>query len=230
MSERILIIEDEAKIARVLQLELEHEGYTVGWAKDGREGLELAMEQQWDIVLLDIMLPKLNGIEVLRRIRQSNQDIPVILLTARDTVPDKVSGFEHGANDYVTKPFAIEELLARIRNLLRIFQQKDQDSSPVIRIDDLEINEASREVQRDGTAIELTPKEFDLLNYLAKNKNNVNTREQILSDVWGYEFIGDTNVIDVYIRYLRQKIDSGRKRKLIHTSRGVGYILKEPEM
>jgi len=230
VSERILIIEDEAKIARVLQLELEHEGYTVGWAKDGREGLELAMEQQWDIVLLDIMLPKLNGIEVLRRIRQSNQDIPVILLTARDTVPDKVSGFEHGANDYVTKPFAIEELLARIRNLLRIFQQKDQDSSPVIRIDDLEINEASREVQRDGTAIELTPKEFDLLNYLAKNKNNVNTREQILSDVWGYEFIGDTNVIDVYIRYLRQKIDSGRKRKLIHTSRGVGYILKEPEM
>lgn len=230
MSERILIIEDEVKIARVLELELEHEGYTVGWAKDGREGLELAMEQQWDIVLLDIMLPKLNGIEVLRRIRQSNQDIPVILLTARDTVPDKVSGFEHGANDYVTKPFAIEELLARIRNLLRIFQQKDQDTSPVIRIDDLEINEASREVQRDGTVIELTPKEFDLLIYLAKNKNNVNSREQILSDVWGYDFIGDTNVIDVYIRYLRQKIDSGRKRKLIHTSRGVGYILKEPEM
>jgi len=230
VSERILIIEDEAKIARVLQLELEHEGYMVGWAKDGREGLELAMEQQWELVLLDIMLPKLNGIEVLRRIRQSNQDIPVILLTARDTVPDKVSGFEHGANDYVTKPFAIEELLARIRNLLRIFQQKDQDTSPVIRIDDLEINEASREVQRDGTAIELTPKEFDLLIYLAKNKNNVNSREQILSDVWGYDFIGDTNVIDVYIRYLRQKIDSGRKRKLIHTSRGVGYILKDPEM
>lgn len=229
MSERILIIEDEAKIARVLQLELEHEGYEVGWAKDGREGLELFTEQPWDIVLLDIMLPKLNGIEVLRRIRQSNQDIPVILLTARDTVPDKVSGFEHGANDYVTKPFAIEELLARIRNLLRIFQQKDQDTNPIIRIDDLEINEASREVQRDGTAIELTPKEFDLLIYLAKNKNNVNSREQILSDVWGYEFIGDTNVIDVYIRYLRQKIDSGRKRKLIHTSRGVGYILKEPE-
>ncbi|MFD2612194.1 response regulator transcription factor [Paenibacillus gansuensis] len=224
----ILIIEDEEKIARILQLELEHEGYTVQVAQDGRTGLEKAVQGDWDLILLDVMLPELNGIEVLRRFRQSNTSVPVLMVTARDTIPEKVSGFEHGANDYVTKPFAIEELLARIRNLLRLVQQQEPVSH-VIEVDDLSIDTRTRSVIRENRNIELTPKEFDLLAYLAERKNQVVSREEIISEVWGYDFVGDTNVIDVYIRYLRQKVDKGFPVKLIHTSRGIGYLIKEPQ-
>lgn len=230
MSEKILIIEDEDGIARILQLELEHEGYEVGRAKDGRAGLEMATEGGWDLLLLDVMLPGLNGIEVLRRFRQNDQTTPVILLTARDTVPDKVSGFEHGANDYVTKPFAMEELLARVRNLLRIFKaSREGETEDVLRIGDLTIELITRKVFRKEHAIDLTPREFELLLYLARHKNEEKTRDEILSDVWGYEYIGDTNVVDVYIRYLRQKMDKGYRHKLLHTVRGVGYMMKEPD-
>ncbi|EXX85664.1 PhoB family transcriptional regulator [Paenibacillus darwinianus] len=231
MNERLLIVEDEEGIARILQLELEHEGYTVGRAEDGRIGLEMAQSGEWDLVLLDVMLPELNGIEVLRRLRSAGNPIPVVLLTARDTVPDKVSGFETGANDYITKPFAMEELLARVRNLLRIFQQtsKEAEGSDILRAADLAIELRTRKVFRKELVIELTPREFDLLVYLAENKNREKTREEILSDVWGYDFIGETNLVDVYIRYLRQKIDRGFRYKLIHTIRGVGYMLKEPD-
>jgi DNA-binding response OmpR family regulator len=229
-NENILIIEDEDAIARILQLELEHEGYGVGRAGDGRKGLEMAVSGEWDLILLDVMLPELNGIEVLRRLRQNDGAVPVILLTARDTVPDKVSGFEHGANDYITKPFAMEEMLARVRNLLRIFKaSREGESDDVIRIGDLSIELLTRKVYRKDHSIDLTPREFELLLYLARHKNGEKTRDEILSDVWGYEYIGDTNVVDVYIRYLRQKMDKGYRHKLLHTVRGVGYMLKEPD-
>lgn len=228
--ENILIIEDEDSIARILQLELEYEGYHVGRSGDGRAGLEMAQSGEWNLLLLDVMLPGLNGIEVLRRLRQSDKALPVILLTARDTVPDKVSGFEHGANDYITKPFAMEELLARVRNLLRIFQaSRDNGNEDVIKIADLSIELITRKVYRKDHSIELTPREFELLLYLARHKNTEKTRENILSEVWGYEYIGDTNVVDVYIRYLRQKMDKGYRHKLLQTVRGVGYMLKEPD-
>jgi DNA-binding response OmpR family regulator len=228
--ESVLIIEDEEGIARILQLELNHEGYRTGLARDGRTGIEMALSGEWDLILLDVMLPELNGIEVLRRLRQHDQRVPVILLTARNTVPDKVSGFEHGANDYVTKPFAMEELLARVRNLLRIFRQsREGEGEDTLRVADLTIELITRKVYRKDHLIELTPREYELLLYLAQNKNKEKTREEILTDVWGYEYIGDTNVVDVYIRYLRQKMDKGYRHKLIHTVRGVGYMLKEPD-
>ncbi|SFB16353.1 DNA-binding response regulator, OmpR family, contains REC and winged-helix (wHTH) domain [Cohnella sp. OV330] len=231
MSERILIIEDEDGIARILELELKHEGYEVGRAADGRTGLEMALSGEWDLLLLDVMLPGLNGVEVLRRFRQNDNAVPVILLTARDTVPDKVSGFEHGANDYVTKPFAMEELLARVRNLLRIFKaSREGESEDALKIGDLTIELITRKVYRKDHGIDLTPREFELLLYLARHKGAEKTRDEILSDVWGYEYIGDTNVVDVYIRYLRQKMDKGYRHKLLHTVRGVGYMLKEPEV
>ncbi len=229
--ERLLVVEDEDSIARILQLELEHEGYTVGRAENGRQGLEMAASGEWDLMLLDVMLPELNGIEVLRRLRNNGNQIPIILLTARDTVPDKVSGFEHGANDYITKPFAMEELLARVRNLLRIFQQKNKEEggADVLKVAELTIELRTRKVFRKEVPIELTPREFELLIFLAENKNQEKSREEILSEVWGYDFIGETNLVDVYIRYLRQKIDKGFRYKLIHTVRGVGYMLKEQE-
>jgi len=228
--EHILIIEDEDNIARILQLELEHEGYEVGRAADGRSGLEMAQSSEWHLILLDVMLPELNGIEVLRRLRQADSATPVILLTARDTVPDKVSGFEHGANDYITKPFAMEELLARVRNILRIFKaSREGDNDDTLKIGDLTIELISRKVFRKDVSIDLTPREFELLLYLARHKNEEKTRDEILTEVWGYEYIGDTNVVDVYIRYLRQKMDKGYRHKLLHTVRGVGYMLKEPD-
>lgn len=227
MTQRILIIEDEEKIARVLQLELSHEGYDVVHVEDGRKGWEIATGEHWHLILLDIMLPELNGLEVLRRIRQVNQDVPIILLTARNSIPEKVSGLDYGANDYVTKPFAIEELLARIRNLLRLtFKHASLHAKP-LQIDDLRIHLQTREVTRDTQKIELTAKEFELLQYLVQNQGNVVSREQILSEVWGYDFPGDTNTVDVYIGYLRQKIDKGFDSKLIHTIRGVGYVIKD---
>ncbi|MFD0694605.1 response regulator transcription factor [Paenibacillus sp. GCM10027628] len=225
---RILLIEDEERIARVLQLELEHEGYQVHVESDGRSGLEAALaETDWELVLLDIMLPEMSGLEVLRRIRQVNAALPIILLTARDAVPDRVSGLDQGANDYVTKPFAIEELLARIRSLLRQKNIQEQPAEQhVMKADDLTMDLKSRAVIRDGKPIELTPTEFDLLRFLIQHKDEVMSREQIITEVWGYDFVGDTNVVDVYIRYLRQKVDKPFGTKLIQTIRGVGYMLK----
>lgn len=226
MSGNVLLVEDEQKIARVLELELRHEGYRVTLAKNGPDGLELAREGVWDVILLNIMLPGITGLEVLEKIRETNRTVPVILLTARDTVPDKVTGLDLGANDYVTKPFAIEELMARIRGLIRLSRVRPDGDDSVYRAADLVLDEKSRAVKRAGEPIDLTPREFELLLYFMKHPGAVLSREQILSDVWGYDFAGDTNLVDVYVRYLRQKIDEGYKTKLLQTSRGVGYYLK----
>lgn len=227
---RILLIEDEERIARVLQLELEHEGYEVHTRADGRSGLKAALNESedWELILLDVMLPELSGLEVLRRIRQVNATLPIILLTARDAVRDRVSGLDQGANDYVTKPFATIELLARIRSLLRQRSLQDQPAEQpyLLKVDDLSMDLKSRAVTREGTPIELTPTEFELLRFLIQHQDEVMSREQIISEVWGYDFIGDTNVVDVYIRYLRQKVDKPFSSKLIQTIRGIGYLLK----
>ncbi|WP_167408099.1 two-component system response regulator YkoG [Bacillus subtilis] len=222
----ILIVEDEEKIARVLQLELEYEGYSVTIKHNGTEGLDAAAEGGYSLVLLDVMLPGLSGLEVLRRLRKTDSQIPIILLTARDSIPDKVTGLDIGANDYVTKPFEIEELLARIRAALRQNGTKTEDIGTFLTYDDLRVNEKTREVRRGDKAVELTPREFDLLVYMLKHPQQVLTREQILSSVWGFDYIGDTNVVDVYIRYIRKKLDYPYEKQLIHTIRGVGYAIK----
>ncbi|MBL4968214.1 response regulator transcription factor [Bacillus halotolerans] len=222
----ILIVEDEEKIARVLQLELEYEGYSVTIKHNGSEGLNAATEGSYSLLLLDVMLPGLSGLEVLRRLRKTDQETPVILLTARDSVPDKVTGLDIGANDYVTKPFEIEELLARIRAALRQTGSKTEGIGTFLTYDDLQVNEKTREVRRGDKEVELTPREFDLLVYMLKHPQQVLTREQILSSVWGFDYIGDTNVVDVYIRYIRKKLDYPYEKQLIHTVRGVGYTIK----
>ncbi|QHM17101.1 Response regulator MprA [Bacillus subtilis] len=222
----ILIVEDEEKIARVLQLELEYEGYRVTIKHNGTEGLDAAAEGGYSLVLLDVMLPGLSGLEVLRRLRKTDSQTPVILLTARDSIPDKVTGLDIGANDYVTKPFEIEELLARIRAALRQNGTKTEDIGTFLTYDDLRVNEKTREVRRGDKEVELTPREFDLLVYMLKHPQQVLTREQILSSVWGFDYIGDTNVVDVYIRYIRKKLDYPYEKQLIHTIRGVGYAIK----
>jgi DNA-binding response OmpR family regulator len=231
MSERILIIEDEENIARVLQLELEFEGYTTGIAYSGTDGLIIYREQSWDLVLLDLMLPGLSGLDVLRRIRADQSQVPVILLTAKNSVDDKVSGLDLGANDYVTKPFQMEELLARIRANLRMKKRElDVEEVPDLfnhHFKNLTLHEQTREVNRDERKIDLTPREFDLLLHLMKHPNQVLSREQLLDSVWGYNYYGETNVVDVYIRYLRKKIDFNETHKYIQTVRGVGYVLKE---
>lgn len=223
---KILIVEDEQKLSRVLQLELEYEDYETGIATDGKEALEKIEEERWDLVLLDIMLPKLSGLEVLRKVRKSGETMPIILLTARDEVHDKVSGLDIGANDYITKPFQIEELLARIRVHLRTTISQN-NSGELLKVGDLTVNMGSREVKRQEMSIDLTPREFDLLVCLLKNKNIVLTREQLIEQVWGFDYYGDTNVVDVYIRYLRQKIDKGYDEAYIQTVRGVGYTVKD---
>ncbi|NEU31476.1 response regulator transcription factor [bacterium LRH843] len=225
---RILIVEDEANIARVVQLELEHEGYVTSIATDGEAALNELESNTWSLVLLDVMLPVLSGMEVLRRMRTNDNQTPVILLTARDTIVDKVMGLDQGANDYVTKPFDIEELLARIRACLRMnSQNEEKDLDANLNMADLSVNEQTREVKRGGILIECTPREFDLLIYLLRHPKQVLTREQILEHVWGFDFVGETNVVDVYIRYLRQKIDKPFDMPLIQTVRGVGYVMKE---
>ncbi len=221
---KILIVEDEKKLARVLQLELEYEGYSTSIVYDGKSAVEEILKGNGDLVLLDIQLPELSGFEVLRRIRKEGSTVPVLLLTARDEVHDKVSGLDLGANDYITKPFQIEELLARIRVHLRMRQAPKDD---VMQIGDLKVNPQTRDVVRGETRIELTPREFDLLVYLLKNENQVLTRDQILEHVWGYDYYGETNVVDVYIRYLRQKIDKPFDEKYIQTIRGVGYSIRK---
>lgn len=228
LKQRILIIEDEENIARVLQLELEFEGYETDTAYTGPDGLIKYREDRWDLVLLDLMLPGLNGLDVLRRIRATEGATPVILLTAKDDVEDKVAGLDLGANDYVTKPFEIDELLARIRTALRFSTTatpiKDENLHEFA---GLSIHEKTREVERDGRQIDLTPREYDLLLHLLRHPNQVLSREQLLNAVWGYDYFGDTNVVDVYIRYVRKKLEHEGESTLIQTVRGVGYVLKQ---
>lgn len=227
ITEKILIIEDEEKIARFIELELKFEGYEVEKAFNGRDGLELVKTRPFDLVLLDIMLPGLNGIEVLRRIRQFS-DLPVILLTARDAVVDKVTGLDGGANDYITKPFAIEELLARIRVALRKKSGNDEVKVQSLSVAGaLSIDPMKREARINDNLIDLTKREFDLLYYLVQNKNIVMNRDTLLEHIWGYDFSGGTNAVDVYIRYLRAKIEEPFGLKFIHTVRGVGYVIKD---
>lgn len=225
MADKILIIEDEEKIARFIELELKHEGYEVSICYDGRSGLETAEKEKFECILLDIMLPQLNGIEVLRRIRKTS-NVPIIMLTARDAVMDKVSGLDMGADDYVTKPFAIEELLARIRLVMRKNSKTIQTSNDIV-FDKLEISVSRHEVKYDGNLIDLTSKEFTLLQTLLENKNVVMSRDSLLEKVWGYDYIGETNVVDVYVRYIRAKIDNIYNVKIIQTIRGVGYVIKD---
>ncbi len=228
---KILIVEDEQKIARFLELELKYEGYQVVTAFDGREGLELFESQQPNLIILDLMLPKLSGIEVCRRIRQ-NSDVPIIMLTAKDDVSDKVMGLDMGADDYITKPFAIEELLARIRVGLKKHRSSlspGQNQDHVIQRGPLKIDPSAYRASFDGTLLNLTKKEFDLLHCLVKNEGRAMTRDELLNEVWGYSFMGETNIVDVYIRYLRQKIDDHFQVKMIQTIRAVGYMFQYEE-
>jgi two-component system, OmpR family, response regulator ArlR len=218
---KILVVEDDAQISRVLELELKHEGYEVETARDGLAGLERALKEP-DLVILDLMLPRLDGMEVAARVR-AKSSVPIIMLTAKDRIPDRVAGLDVGADDYLTKPFSIEELLARVRARLR-------DRHPVDNIlvaKDLTMDRDRHEVQRAGQSIALTAKEYALLEYLLLHRNKVHTRDELFNGVWGSDFLGDSNLIDVYIRYLRGKIDDGFDDKLIQTIRGVGYALKE---
>ncbi|MDO5022409.1 MAG: response regulator transcription factor [Eubacteriales bacterium] len=222
---KILIVEDEEKIARFVELELTHEGYAVDKAADGRTGLDMAENNAYDLILLDIMLPQLSGMEVLRRLRKNSQ-VPVILLTARDAVMDKVTGLDAGADDYITKPFSIEELLARIRLALR---KQQPVAMPQLSCGDLVMDIARHSVSYKGENIDLTGREFALLQILLENQSIVLSRDTLMEKVWGYDYMGETNIVDVYVRYLRSKIDDRFDVKYIHTVRGVGYTLKQGE-
>lgn len=229
---RILIVEDEKKIARFLELELKHEGYDVITAYDGRTGLETAQQEDPDLLILDLMLPELSGIEVCRRLRHTS-DLPIIMLTAKDDVSDKVMGLDMGADDYMTKPFAIEELLARIRVALKKRRakdtQKNEQAGHVLKEGCIIIDTASWQVRVKGQLVSLTRKEFDTLRYLMEHKGTAVTRDQLMNEVWGYDYIGDSNIVDVYIRYLRHKIDDQFGIKTIHTIRSVGYLFEYEE-
>mgnify|MGYP000896859120 CR=1 FL=1 len=227
MAERILIIEDESKITRFLELELKHEGYEVETASDGRSGFERAQKGDIDLIILDLMLPVMSGIEVCRRIRKFS-DLPIIMLTAKDDVSDKVTGLDSGADDYVTKPFAIEELLARIRAALKRKAGNGRENpEEKLTAGKLVLSKLRHKVTYDGEEVLLSKKEYDLLLYLMENKGIVLDREKLLENVWGYDFVGDTNVTDVYIRYLRSKIDQHYGVNFIKTIRGVGYIFED---
>ncbi|PTL40156.1 response regulator transcription factor [Alkalicoccus saliphilus] len=227
MSEKILIVEDEQKIARVLQLELEYEGYAAESVYDGMEAWQQIQNNDYSLFILDVMLPGLSGIELLRRIRRTNKDIPVLMLTARDATVDKVTGLDQGADDYVTKPFDMEELLARVRVLMRRNSRKSADEK--LQFQEVEINLPRREAKRGSEKLDLTPREYDLLVFLMENPYRVLSRDQLLERVWGFDYQGETNVVDVYIRYLRQKLDKPFSVHYLHTVRGVGYVLKEED-
>ncbi len=224
MTAHILLVEDEVKLARFVELELGSEGYQISVVHDGMSGLTLAREASPELVILDWMLPGMTGVEICRRLRATGMKAPVILLTARDEVGDRVAGLDAGADDYVVKPFSIEELLARVRAHLRRTQETDDDQ---LQFEDLSLNRRTREVFRGNRSIELTAKEFDLLEYLLSHPRQVYTRDQILENVWGYDFIGDSNIIEVYIRYLRLKLEEKGEKRLIQTVRGVGYVLRD---
>lgn len=225
--ESILLVEDEYNVASFIQLELEHEGYIVEVAYDGEQGWNFAREDRWDLILLDWMLPKLDGLEICRRIRKVSE-VPVILLTARDYVGNKIAGLDTGADDYITKPFEIEELLARIRvNLRRTRQHKiNEQEARILQVEDLVVNPIQRLVTRANIPIQLTQREFELLSFLMRHPDEVLNRDHLVSAVWGFDYTGETNIVDVYIRYLRIKIDRDYESKLIHTVRGVGYVLR----
>ncbi|QKH46152.1 response regulator transcription factor [Abiotrophia defectiva] len=226
---RVLIIEDEKNLARFVDLELQHEGYETAICHDGRKGLETALNQEWDVILLDLMLPELNGLEVCRRIRPI-KDTPIIIMTARDSVIDRVSGLDQGADDYIVKPFAIEELLARLRALFRRIdhnkEEKNQSQQSSVKYRNLVIEKKGRIVKRDDQVIDLTKREYELLLYLMENLNTVMSREVLLDKVWGYKTEVETNVVDVYIRYLRNKIDVPGKDSYIQTVHGTGYVMR----
>lgn len=224
MTSHILLIEDEAKLAQFIKIELEFETYQVTVVGDGFSGLATARECRPDLILLDWMLPGISGPEICRRLRQTGDKVPIILLTAKDEVSDRVAGLDAGADDYIIKPFSIEELLARIRANLRRNIEEDPD---ILQFQDLQLNRTTREVFRGKRAIELTAKEFDLLEYLIAHPRQVLTRDRILERVWGYDFMGDSNIIEVYIRYLRLKLEAENEPRLIQTVRSVGYVLRE---
>ncbi|WP_414545947.1 response regulator transcription factor [Nostoc sp. CCY0012] len=221
----ILLVEDEVKLARLIELELSYEGYQVSVAYDGLTALTAARELHLDLVILDWMLPGLSGLEICRRLRSTGDQVPVILLTAKDEVSDRVAGLDAGADDYVVKPFSIEELLARVRAHLR--RTKEADAADILVFEDLSLHRRTREVFRAQRLIELTAKEFDLLEYLLTHPRQVITRDRILEEVWGYDFMGDSNIIEVYVRYLRLKLETNNEKRLIQTVRGVGYVLRE---
>jgi len=220
---RILLVEDEKKVASFIKKGLEEEGYAVDLASDGESGLQMALDRVHDLVLLDIQLPKKDGLAVLHELRRRKVATPVLLLTVRATIEDKVIGLDSGADDYLTKPFAFQELLARARALLRRHSENKQS---VIKVADLSMDLTQRTVHRGGQKIDLTAKEFALLEYLMRNAGRVLSRTMIAEHVWDYDFDSMTNIIDVYVNYLRKKIDASREPKLIHTVRGVGYVLK----
>ena len=231
MDVTILVVEDEPKIARLLELELSHEGYRVQIAYDGVSGFASALNPSIDLILLDIMLPGQSGTELLRKLRREC-DTPVIILTARGDISDMVSGLDLGADDYIIKPYRLEELLARIRSALRraaLRREPDGKRSEIFSLDDLAMDVTRHTVQRGGCVIDLTKREFDLLECLLRNQDIVLSRDQIIEQVWGYDFEGDSNVVDVYIGYLRAKVDAAGQRKLIHTVRGVGYCARLSE-
>ena len=226
---QVLIVEDERRIARFLQMELEHEGMSTAIEDNGRRAYERIMQENYDLILLDVMLPDMDGFTICRKVRELSQ-VPIIMLTAKDDIDDKVQGLDIGADDYITKPFATPELLARMRVVLR--RQESQREAKgvqeeILSVKNLTMYPARHEVKVDDVLVELTKKEYDLLEYLLRNKRNVLTRDQILSNVWDYDYMGDTNVVDVYIRYLRQKLDDRFQEKYIHTMRGVGYVIKD---
>ncbi|MBD2257326.1 response regulator transcription factor [Pseudanabaena sp. FACHB-2040] len=224
MNSRILLIEDEIKLAKFVELELSYEGYEVKVANDGLSGLMAARNQLPHLIILDWMMPGLSGVEVCRRLRQTGMQVPIILLTAKDEVSDRVEGLDAGADDYVVKPFSIEELLARVRAHLR---RTDPPEAELLVFGDLSLDRKSRDVARGQRRLELTAKEYDLLEFLLTNARQVLTRDRILEEVWGYDFMGDSNIIEVYIRYLRLKLEAEGEKRLIYTIRGVGYVLRE---
>ncbi|MEI8191836.1 MAG: response regulator transcription factor [candidate division NC10 bacterium] len=221
---RILLVEDDKKVASFIRKGLEEEGYAVDVAADGEAGLFMGLDRLHDLIILDVMLPKKPGFQVLRELRQAKVATPVLMLTARDTIEDKVQGLDAGADDYLTKPFVFAELLARVRALLR---RRAEARSPRLQVADLVLDPATRSVTRGGQPITLTNREFALLEYLMRNAGRVLTRTAITEHVWDYDFDSGTNVIDVYVNYLRKKIDAGYGPKLLHTVRGAGYVLRE---
>ena len=223
---RIFIVEDERRIARFLQIELEHEGFETATEDNGQRAFERIGQERFDLVLLDVMLPGLDGFEVCRKVREFSS-VPIIMLTAKDELEDKVTGLDLGADDYITKPFAIQELMARIRAALRNYQAPETPYGERLTCKNLVLYPSRYEVTVNGEEIHLTKKEYSLLEYLLRNKRNVLTRDQILQEVWGYDYTGDTKDVDVYIRYLRAKIDERFNDKYIYTVRGVGYVIKD---
>ena len=220
---RILVVEDEKKVASFLKKGLEEEYYAVDTAFDGEEGLALAQINEYDLIILDIMLPKVDGMEVLRRIRGNGSSVPILMLTAKDSIEDIISGLDSGSDDYLTKPFSFAELLARVRALLR---RKMKEKTDILRVGDLSLSTSTHQVKRGERKIELTAKEYALLEYFMRNPNRILTRTLITEHVWDYHFDPSTNVVDVYVNYLRKKIDQGFEKKLIHTIRGSGYVMK----